>query len=94
MAAEAGGAPPAAWRPALASAVMLRHDRVRLTDLLVMPERVVLLSSEAGRILRLCDGSRTVGDIVSELAARYPGAPVAEDVPAFLLRVGKEGWLR
>lgn len=82
------------WRPALVPAVVLRYDRVRATDLLVMPERVVVLRGHAGEILRLCDGEREVRRIVDDLAARFPGGPVATDVPAFLLRLRAEGWLR
>ncbi|MER6995646.1 pyrroloquinoline quinone biosynthesis peptide chaperone PqqD [Streptomyces sp. NPDC000410] len=84
----------ASWKPVLARSVMLRYDRVRDTDLLVLPERVVVLKGNAGAIVRLCDGERDVDAIVAELAARHPGAPVADDVPAFLGRLRKEGWLR
>ncbi|MFI8519550.1 pyrroloquinoline quinone biosynthesis peptide chaperone PqqD [Streptomyces sp. NPDC085481] len=82
------------WRPVLAPAVVLRPDRVRGTDLLVMPERVVVLHGRAGDVLALCDGRREVPAIVAALAARFPGAPVAEDTPAFLERLRTEGWLR
>lgn len=82
------------WRPSLARSIMLRYDWVREAELLLMPERVVLLNDEAGRVLRLCDGSRTTMEIVAELAELFPEAPVAEDVPEFLARVRAEGWLR
>ncbi|MEU2339781.1 pyrroloquinoline quinone biosynthesis peptide chaperone PqqD [Streptomyces sp. NPDC006654] len=82
------------WRPALARSVVLRHDQVRRTDLLVLPERVVVLSGRAADVLRLCDGHRQVGEIVDELTERFPGAPVADEVPRFLDRVREEGWLR
>ncbi|MEV6786223.1 pyrroloquinoline quinone biosynthesis peptide chaperone PqqD [Streptomyces sp. NPDC051098] len=78
----------------LSRSVVFRHDRVRGTDLLVLPERVVVLRGHAGDIVRLCDGERNVGTIVAELAARHPGAPVADDVPQFLERMRKEGWIR
>ncbi|MFJ8105834.1 pyrroloquinoline quinone biosynthesis peptide chaperone PqqD [Streptomyces sp. NPDC096132] len=81
------------WCPALAPALMLRHDRVRGADLLVLPERVVVLEGHAGRIVGLCDGTRTVRGIVDALAGRYPDAPVATEVPAFLDRLRGEGWL-
>ncbi|MFE0457482.1 pyrroloquinoline quinone biosynthesis peptide chaperone PqqD [Streptomyces sp. NPDC058914] len=86
-------APDGAWRPALAPALVLRHDRVRGTDLLVLPERVVVLQGHAGQVVGLCDGTRTVRGIVDELAARHPGAPVATEVPSFLDRLRQEGWL-
>ncbi|UGY94900.1 pyrroloquinoline quinone biosynthesis peptide chaperone PqqD [Streptomyces gobiensis] len=84
----------AGWRPALSRAVVLRYDRVRRADLLVLPERVVVLNPQAARIIRLCDGRRDVQAITEELAARFPGAPVATEVPEFLHRVREEGWLR
>jgi len=85
------------WTPALSRSVMLRHDRVRGTDLLLMPERVVVLRGSAGAVLRLCDGRREVGAIVAELAERFPdesGASVATEVPEFLGRLREEGWIR
>lgn len=63
-------------------------------DLLLLPERVVVLSGRAAEILRLCDGHRRVGQIVDVLAVRFPGAPVANEVPPFLDRIREEGWLR
>ncbi|WP_433137254.1 pyrroloquinoline quinone biosynthesis peptide chaperone PqqD [Actinomadura nitritigenes] len=81
-------------RPALARSVLLRYDRVRRAELLLMPERAVLLSPEAGRILRLCDGHRTVAGIIATLAADHPDAPLDRDVPEFIERVRAEGWLR
>ena len=82
------------WRPFLAPALMRRHDPVRGVDLLVLPERVVVLEGHAGQVVGLCDGTRTVGEIVGELARRHPGAPVAAEVPVFLDRLLQEGWLR
>ncbi|TRO68266.1 pyrroloquinoline quinone biosynthesis peptide chaperone PqqD [Streptomyces sp. IB201691-2A2] len=82
------------WSPVLSRSVMLRHDRVRGTDLLLMPERVVVLRGSAGAVLRLCDGRREVAAIVAELAERFPGASVATEVPEFLGRMREEGWIR
>ena len=82
------------WRPALARSVVLRHDHVRDAELLLMPERAVLLTAEGGRILRLCDGRRTVEQIVAVLAEAFPAAPVADEVPEFLARIRSERWLR
>lgn len=82
------------WRPALSRPVVLRHDAVRDTDLLLMPERVVILRGHAGSVVRLCDGNREVPEIVAMLAERFPGASVADEVPQFLWALRKEGWLR
>ncbi|MFE6776281.1 pyrroloquinoline quinone biosynthesis peptide chaperone PqqD [Streptomyces sp. NPDC057702] len=82
------------WRPTLAPSIMLRRDRVRQADLLVLPERVVVLGGRAADVVRLCDGRRDVAQLVEELADRFPGAPVADEVPAFLARLREQGWLR
>ncbi|MFD9074693.1 pyrroloquinoline quinone biosynthesis peptide chaperone PqqD [Streptomyces lasiicapitis] len=82
------------WRPALARSVMFRHDRVRGADLLLLPERVVVLRGAAGSIVKLCDGERDVAAIVAELARRHPDAPVDAEVPAFVRQLCAEGWLR
>lgn len=82
------------WRPVLSPPVMLRHDPVRASDLLLLPERVVVLRGHAGSVVRLCDGSREVHEIVAALGERFPGAPVAEEVPRFLSALREEGWLR
>jgi pyrroloquinoline quinone biosynthesis protein D len=82
------------WHPALVPAAVLRHDPVRGTDLLVLPERVVVLDGSARTVVSLCDGTRSMRALVEELAGRFPGAPVAEDVPAFLDRLRRDGCLR
>ena len=83
----------AEWRPRLRRGIVLRWDAVRESDILLMPERVVVLNRQAGQILRLCDGSRTADEISGILAEQFPQAPVATEVPAFLQRVKVQGWL-
>ncbi|MFD0447864.1 pyrroloquinoline quinone biosynthesis peptide chaperone PqqD [Streptomyces indonesiensis] len=75
------GPAPTGWRPALAPAVSLRHDRVRDADLLVLPERVVVLRGSAAKILRLCDGDRDLDAIVAELRAASPARPSPRTCP-------------
>ncbi|WP_229854125.1 pyrroloquinoline quinone biosynthesis peptide chaperone PqqD [Streptomyces filipinensis] len=94
MTAASPASPATSWRPVLARGVVLRHDPVRDADLLLLPERVVVLDGSAGGVLRLCDGVRDVAAVVAELAVRHPAAPVAAEVPEFLNRLRKEGWLR
>nr|WP_240929485.1 pyrroloquinoline quinone biosynthesis peptide chaperone PqqD [Streptomyces coryli] len=73
---------------------VLRADPVRGGDLLLLPERVVVLRGSAAEVLRLCDGGRTGDELAAELAARHPGAPVAGDVTDFLSRLRQEGLLK
>ncbi|MEV5338540.1 pyrroloquinoline quinone biosynthesis peptide chaperone PqqD [Streptomyces sp. NPDC052676] len=82
------------WRPALAPGALRRHDPVRDAVLLLLPERVGVLTGRGGEVVELCDGTHTVPGIVDALAERFPGAAVATDVPPFLERLREEGWLR
>jgi pyrroloquinoline quinone biosynthesis protein D len=58
-------------RPRLAPGVRLHFDRVRNAWVLLGPERVIETEGPANEILRRCDGSRTIAQIVDELAAIY-----------------------
>jgi pyrroloquinoline quinone biosynthesis protein D len=62
---------PVPERPRLAAGVRLHLDRTRNAWVLLCPERVIEAEGPAHEILQRCDGSRTVGDIVDELAALY-----------------------
>jgi pyrroloquinoline quinone biosynthesis protein D len=64
-------APKPPERPRLASGVRLHFDKTRSAWVLLGPERVVEAEGPASEILRRCDGSRTVDQIVDELAALY-----------------------
>jgi pyrroloquinoline quinone biosynthesis protein D len=58
-------------RPRLAPGVRLHFDATRNAWVLLGPERVIETEGPANEILRLCDGVRTVSQIVDELAALY-----------------------
>lgn len=72
-----------ASRPALSRHVRLTFDQVRGTHVLLGPEAVVVLNATGAAILELCDGSRTVTEIVRELGRRYTGVGTG-DVQPFL----------
>ena len=61
-------------RPRLRSHVRLRFDRVRGDSWLLCPERGLLLNTTASRVLELCDGSLSLGEITSKLEAAHEGA--------------------
>jgi hypothetical protein len=45
------------WCPELKPGMIVRHDERRDTDLLMMPERAVILNTTAAAILALCGRS-------------------------------------
>jgi pyrroloquinoline quinone biosynthesis protein D len=67
-------------RPRLVTGARLRYDEVREEHLLLIPEGAVRLNPTAAEVLELCDGDRSLDDIVGALSARYEGADVRDDV--------------
>lgn len=80
-------------RPRLVRRARLGWNEARHAHALLLPESVLFLTRSAGEILALCDGTRTVDEVVAALAARYPGAPVARDVADLLTRLEARGLL-
>ncbi len=66
--------------PRLVNGARLRYDDVREEHVLLIPEGAVRLNPTAAAVLELCDGARSLDDIVGALSARYDGADVRGDV--------------
>lgn len=71
----------------------LKFDEARQTDLLLLPERVIRLNPTAGAILWLCDGERTVNQIIEELQTKYNQTDLKTDVLDFLTQAVDRGWV-
>jgi pyrroloquinoline quinone biosynthesis protein D len=80
-------------RPRLATGARLRYDEVREEHLLLVPEGAVRLNPTAVAVLELCDGERSVEDIVGVLSERYGGADVGEDVRGLVDAMAQRGLL-
>src|ERR1700744_497560 len=78
--------PPLPERPTLAPGVRLHFDATRDAWVLLAPERVIEMEGPASEILRRCDGSRTVDQIIDELAVVYTAdrGEIAGDVTDML----------
>jgi len=79
--------------PRLATKAMLKHDSVRDVELLLLPERVVLLNKSGAAILGLCDGSRTVRQLVEQLEREFEATDLVNDVMTFLRDASGRGWV-
>jgi pyrroloquinoline quinone biosynthesis protein D len=73
-------------RPRLARHVRLTFDPARSQHVLLTPEAVTVLNGTGAAILGLCDGQRTVADIVAELRGRYSRVD-GDEVGLFLDRL-------
>jgi pyrroloquinoline quinone biosynthesis protein D len=66
--------------PRLVTGARLVHDEVRGERMLLVPEGLVRLNPTAAEVLELCDGERSLDQIVSALSARYGGFDLRNDV--------------
>jgi pyrroloquinoline quinone biosynthesis protein D len=78
-------------RPRLATGARLRYDDVREEHQLLIPEGVVRLNPTAAEVLELCDGERSLDDILGTLSARYRGADLGDDVRDLLGAMTQKG---
>ncbi|MFL5402538.1 MAG: pyrroloquinoline quinone biosynthesis peptide chaperone PqqD [Gemmatimonadales bacterium] len=79
---------PRLWRLA-----RLDYDTVRQRPVLLYPEGAVLLNETGAAILELCNGTHTVGQIVTILTDRYQ-ADVSTDVTEYLSRMADRELVR
>ena len=79
-------------RPRLARSVRLRFDPARERHVLLTPEAVTVLNGTGAAVLELCDGRRTVTEIVAELRGRYDRVD-DDEVRAFVDRLTARLWL-
>jgi pyrroloquinoline quinone biosynthesis protein D len=77
--------------PRLVTGARLRYDEVREEHLLLIPEGAVRLNPTAAEVLELCDGERSLEDIVGALSERYQGADVREDVVELVDAMAQRG---
>jgi pyrroloquinoline quinone biosynthesis protein D len=87
-----GGDDGDAGRPRLASHVQLTFDPARQEFVLLAPEAVSVLNGTGATILGLCDGARTVAEIVAELHGRYDRL-AGEEVRLFLARLAAKRYV-
>lgn len=80
--------------PAIAPLFRFQWEEVQNCHVILYPEGMVKLSASAGEILRRCDGQHSVGQIIADLSAQFPGHDLAPDVKKFLEEAHEHGWIR
>jgi pyrroloquinoline quinone biosynthesis protein D len=82
--------------PALGPGVKFRFDPTRQAWVVLAPERLFLPDEQAVAILTLVDGTRSLGAIIDDLAARFdaPRVLIAGDVTTMLQGLVEKGVLR
>lgn len=77
--------------PRMARKARLQWDETRQRHVLLYPEGLVALNPTAAEILRLCDGLRSVAEIVETLKQRYASDEIERDVVSVLERLAAKG---
>src|SRR6201987_5154852 len=82
-------------RPKLPRHAKLKFDETRKVWVILAPERVLAPDEIAVEVLQLCDGVRSVAEMVDQLAEKYAGprAAIATDVIAMLQDLADKGFL-
>jgi pyrroloquinoline quinone biosynthesis protein D len=80
-------------RPRLATGARLSYDEVREEHVVLRPEGAVRLNRTAAEVLELCDGERSLDEIVGALAARYDGINLHDDVRGLVEAMTQRGLL-
>ena len=85
------------WRPRLASRARLKFDPIAQQEMLLFPEAALALNETGAAILRLCDGSRSISEIVDQLSKTYDNADrdaLTREVMDFLATIRTRGLLQ
>jgi pyrroloquinoline quinone biosynthesis protein D len=79
--------------PRLAKRARLRTDPVSGDPVLLSQEKIILPNRSGFEILSLCDGSRSIKEIIRHLETRYPGidTTLANEVPKYIQEIGAIG---
>ena len=81
--------------PLLPRHVKLRFDKTRERWVILAPERVLVPDDISVEVVQLCDGVRSITDIVAVLAAKFAAPPelIQTDCLALLQDLADKGFL-
>ena len=82
-------------RPKLPRHAKLKFDETRQVWVILAPERVLAPDEIAVEVLQLCNGERSVADIIDQLTVKYtaPREAIGTDVIAMLQDLADKGFL-
>ncbi|HQA11992.1 pyrroloquinoline quinone biosynthesis peptide chaperone PqqD [Zoogloea sp.] len=80
-------------RPRINRLFRFQWEPAQQAYVLLYPEGMVKLNQSAGEILKRCDGSRSVPEIVADLETAFKTSGLAGDVDAFLTMAEAQNWI-
>jgi pyrroloquinoline quinone biosynthesis protein D len=80
-------------RPRIGPLYRMQWEEAQKAYVLLYPEGMVTLNDSAGEVLRRCDGTRTVAEIITDLKHAFPDADLEQDVLTLLTDARDKGWV-
>lgn len=71
----------------------LQWEDAQQKHVILYPEGMVELNQSSTEILKLCDGTRTIAQIVSDLEEKFATQGLYNDINAFLEVALQNGWI-
>ncbi len=72
----------------------LQWEEVQQKYVILYPEGMVELNQSSAEILKLCDGSRILAQIVAELEEKFATSGLTNDITNFLNVALQNGWIQ
>lgn len=72
----------------------LQWEEAQQKNVILYPEGMVELNQSSAEILKLCDGSHTLEQIVGILEQKFETTGLINDITAFLEVALKNGWIQ
>lgn len=72
----------------------LQWEEAQQKDVILYPEGMVELNQSSAEILKLCDGTRKLAQIVSDLEEKFSTSGLTNDITAFLEVALQNGWIQ
>ena len=71
----------------------LQWEEAQQKNIILYPEGMVELNDSSAEILKLCDGTRNLAQIVNELEQKFSTSGLTNDINAFLEIALQNGWI-
>jgi len=72
----------------------LQWEEVQQRDVILYPEGMVELNQSSAEILKMCDGSRNLQQIVQDLEQKFATSGLKNDILQFLEIALQNGWIK
>ncbi len=72
----------------------LQWEEAQQKDVILYPEGMVELNQSSAEILKLCDGTRNLAQIVTDLEEKFSTTGLINDITSFLNVALNNGWIQ